>query len=189
MLAELEKEKAHNVFDSRAAVRCLMQEKTEIETKLGKLLDLHLDGGIERDAYVQKKNALLNRKLDIEQEMRDSEQKGDNRLEPVRELIIASREAKKYLSNSHTAELPTFLKKIGSNWVLQGRSVRWEAQKGWCALQNRANCSGWLGRRDSNPRMLAPEASALPLGDSPMLSTLYPNNALKKSLDFCLRGV
>lgn len=26
----------------------------------------------------------------------------------------------------------------------------------------------WLGRRDSNPRMLAPEASALPLGDSPI---------------------
>lgn len=26
---------------------------------------------------------------------------------------------------------------------------------------------GWLGRRDSNPRMTAPEAVALPLGDSP----------------------
>ncbi len=25
----------------------------------------------------------------------------------------------------------------------------------------------WLGRRDSNPRMVAPEATALPLGDSP----------------------
>ncbi len=27
--------------------------------------------------------------------------------------------------------------------------------------------STWLGRRDSNPRMLGPEPSALPLGDSP----------------------
>ena len=26
----------------------------------------------------------------------------------------------------------------------------------------------WLGRRDSNPRMLGPEPSALPLGDSPI---------------------
>lgn len=26
----------------------------------------------------------------------------------------------------------------------------------------------WLGRRDSNPRMLVPETSALPLGDSPI---------------------
>ncbi len=27
---------------------------------------------------------------------------------------------------------------------------------------------GWLGRRDSNPRVSAPEADALPLGYSPM---------------------
>lgn len=28
----------------------------------------------------------------------------------------------------------------------------------------------WLGRRDSNPRMLGPEPSALPLGDTPRRS-------------------
>ncbi|MBI5156107.1 recombinase zinc beta ribbon domain-containing protein, partial [Candidatus Peregrinibacteria bacterium] len=144
MLAEIDREKTHDVSDSRAAVRCLVQEKTEIETKLGKLLDLHLDGGIERDAYVQKKNALLNRKLDIEQKIRDSEQKGDDRLEPVRELVLASQQAKKYQSDAHRAEVPTFLKKIGLNWILQGRSVQWEAQKGWRALRQRQKCSDWL---------------------------------------------
>lgn len=147
MLKELDKEKAHTVSDGRAAVRCLVEEKAEIETKLGTLLDLHLDGGIERDAYVQKKNVLLNRKLDIEQKIKDSEQKGDDRLEPVRELILSSREAKKYQSDEHMAEVPTFLKKIGSNWVLQGRSMRWEARKGWRALHNRATCSNWLSGR------------------------------------------
>lgn len=30
-------------------------------------------------------------------------------------------------------------------------------------------CLLWLGKRDSNPRMLGPEPSALPLGDSPWL--------------------
>ena len=28
--------------------------------------------------------------------------------------------------------------------------------------------NSWLGWRDSNPRMLVPETSALPLGDTPM---------------------
>jgi hypothetical protein len=28
----------------------------------------------------------------------------------------------------------------------------------------------WLGRRDSNPRMLVPKTSALPLGDAPIMS-------------------
>ena len=31
-------------------------------------------------------------------------------------------------------------------------------------------CSIWLGWRDSNPRMLVPETSALPLGDTPLVS-------------------
>jgi len=56
---------------------------------------------------------------------------------PHRELILSSQQAKKYLADSHRTELPTFLKKIGSNWVLQGRSVRWEAQKGWRAVRQR----------------------------------------------------
>ena len=30
----------------------------------------------------------------------------------------------------------------------------------------------WLGRRDSNPRMLRPKPSALPLGDSPITSKI-----------------
>lgn len=34
-------------------------------------------------------------------------------------------------------------------------------------LQNEI-CSIWLGRRDSNPRMLGPKPSALPLGHSPI---------------------
>lgn len=30
----------------------------------------------------------------------------------------------------------------------------------------------WLGRRDSNPRMSAPKADALPLGDAPTYGQL-----------------
>jgi hypothetical protein len=35
------------------------------------------------------------------------------------------------------------------------------------AMHSSEVSSAWLGRRDSNPRMTAPEAVALPLGDSP----------------------
>lgn len=31
----------------------------------------------------------------------------------------------------------------------------------------------WLGWRDSNPRMLGPEPSALPLGDTPRTHLVY----------------
>jgi hypothetical protein len=35
-------------------------------------------------------------------------------------------------------------------------------------LENKIR-SSWLGWRDSNPRMLVPETSALPLGDTPLV--------------------
>ena len=38
-------------------------------------------------------------------------------------------------------------------------------------------CSIWLGWRDSNPRMLEPEPSALPLGDIPSaLASIQKNS-------------
>ncbi len=41
----------------------------------------------------------------------------------------------------------------------------------------------WLGRRDSNPRMPAPEAGALPLGDSPMVIDLPHQDAKEEGKD------
>ena len=143
MFTELDREKKQTTSNYLAAVRSLEQEKTSIETKLDSLLDLHLDGGIDRTAYVQKKNMLLNQKHDIEQKIQESANKADDRLEPVWELILSSQEAKKYQSDDHKQELPTFLKKIGSNWVLQNRAARWEARKGWRVLRQRPEYSDW----------------------------------------------
>ncbi|MBU1124358.1 recombinase family protein [Patescibacteria group bacterium] len=144
MLIELDREKKLSTSDHWSTVRSLESEKVIIEAKLDTLLDLHLEAGIDRTAYVQKKNALLNRKHDIEQKITKSAHKGDDRLEPIRELIISSQDAKKYLSDSHKQELPTFLKKIGSNWILQDKTVRYEARKGWRVLRQRPKCSDWL---------------------------------------------
>ena len=174
MLAELDREQTQDTTSHQAAVRFLEIEKKNIEAKIDALLDLHLDGGIDRTAYLQKKNTLLNRKHDVEQKIKESARGADDRLEPIRELILSSQDAKKYQSDSHKQELPTFLKKIGSNWILQNRAARYEAAKGWCALRQRQNCSDWLGRRGSNPRMPAPEAGALPLGYSPRPAAFYP---------------
>lgn len=42
----------------------------------------------------------------------------------------------------------------------------------------------WLGRRDSNPRMLGPEPSALPLGDSP-INCRYVRLSDRQAIEFC----
>jgi hypothetical protein len=85
----------------------------------------------------------------------------------MRSWILELQDAKKYLSHEEENNLPSFLKKIGSNVVVTAKTVRYEAQNPWRLAANRAAFRKWLGRRDSNPRMPAPEAGALPLGYSP----------------------
>src|SRR3989344_4443867 len=91
------------------------REQTQVETKI----------------FVQN---LQTQKADIEQKIRDFEQKGNNWLEPMRKMILASSQAKILLSQSDNQEIRSFLKNIGSNFILKDKTFRFEGQKGWRTL-------------------------------------------------------
>ena len=167
MLQHLDQENQNTQSIRQDETRCLATRKETLEKKIDALLDLKLNGALETDEYVRKKNALLNEKADIEQAVKQVQRGDDDRLEPVRNLIRASRDAKNLLTAEKLPELPAFLSSVGSNVLLTGKTLRWEARKGWRRIAKRRDCSDWLGRRDSNPRMTGPEPVALPLGYSP----------------------
>src|SRR3989338_4559476 len=95
MFAEIDKEKEQTKKDSEVFVQNLQKTKVEVEQKMDKLLDLFIDGkGISPEEYQAKKQKMLNEKLDIEQKIKDFEQTGNNWLEPMKEVILASSQAK-----------------------------------------------------------------------------------------------
>jgi hypothetical protein len=95
-------------------VQNLQKEKAGVEQKMDKLLDLFIEGkGISSEEYQAKKQKLLNEKLDIEQKIRDFEQMGNNWLEPMKEMILASSQAKILLSQSDKPQIRQFLKNVG----------------------------------------------------------------------------
>ncbi|HBE89670.1 MAG TPA: hypothetical protein DDW41_00475, partial [Candidatus Andersenbacteria bacterium] len=149
MLRRLDTEKAEDKLQNRAAVQHLKVEKREIEKKLERLLDLRLEGVLDTAEYVAKKNPLASRKHEIEQKIKDAERGGNDWLELMREIILQSRDAKMLLSRGKPEEYPTFLRNVGSNFLLKGNALRWEPRRGWCAIANRASFSDWSGRLDS----------------------------------------
>ena len=151
MLRELDREESHDRTDGRAAVRCLVEEKEQIERKLEKLLDMKLEGMIEAEEYIQKKNKLLQRKVDLDQRIRNSERNGNEWLEPMREFIIRSCQAKKLLSQDDPQEFRAFLKTIGSNVLLKGQTLRPQAAKGWRVLLQNRRFRNWQPHGESNP--------------------------------------
>ena len=70
----------------------------------------------------------------------------------MREMIIRSCEAKKLLTTENNGEFPTFLKTIGTNFVLKGNAVQWEAAIGWRALAQSTDFRTWWAGLDSNQR-------------------------------------
>ena len=161
MLRKLDGEKEENLREHQAAMQHLREEKESIDKKLSDLLDLKLDGALDTAEYVAKKNSLVSRKVKIGQEIADVEKNPDKRLEPVRELIIRSRETKNLIKAEDWRACAAFVKMIGSNALLKENALWLEAKQGWRIVQNRATFSGWCARQDLNLRPPAPQADAL----------------------------
>lgn len=133
MLAELDREKASIQNEGVAFVQNLKTRKAEVEQKIDRLLDIYIEGGLEQEEYQAKKAELLNEKADIEQEIRDFEQKGNNWLEPMREVILLSRQAKILLSQGNKTQIRAFLKNVGSNFMLNSKRFEISPKNGWRA--------------------------------------------------------
>ena len=143
MLRELDKEEAKGQSSHRASVQHLKDEQKQIDKQLDDLLDLRLESAVSTEEYLAKKNKLVSRKVEIGQEIKNAEQNRSHWLEPMREMIVRSREAKKLLTTENHSEFPTFLKTTGTNFVLKGNAVQWEAAIGWRALAQSTDFRTW----------------------------------------------
>ena len=68
--------------------------------------------------------------------MKDFEQKGNHRLEPMRLFILDSKQAGIIASGENFEEKKNFLKKIGSNPRLAQRALHFFPKKSWKILLN-----------------------------------------------------
>jgi len=123
VLAGLEKDEQKAKEQAKIAVRNLKKELVEIETKLEKLLDVYLNEVISTEEYTSRKQKILTRKLELQERIRDFEQKGLSWLEPAREFVLKLNQAEKLLASENYTGMTTFLKNIGSNHILQNQKL------------------------------------------------------------------
>ena len=109
-------------------------------------------GTCPKNMYQKKKEVLINRKLVLEDKLKELLNKGDNRLEPVREFILSSVQAKKIAQAGDLSEIRTFLKNVGSNFVLKDKKFVYLAKMGWRVVAKMGPNSTVLRGSDSNRR-------------------------------------
>ena len=138
MLEKIEQEKNSETQSNSALAQSLKTQIDTVNNKLDKLLDSHLDGTIEKLDYLKKKESLINEKLVLDGKNKEILDKGGNRLEPLREFILSSCQAKKIALEGDLQKIRTFLKKIGSNFTVKGKKFEFLAKIGWRVLPENA---------------------------------------------------
>jgi DNA invertase Pin-like site-specific DNA recombinase len=123
VLFELEKEEQQAKEQAKFTVQNLKEELKQTEIKLEKLLDVYLAEVITTEEYTSRKQKILTQKLELQEKIRDFEQKGLSWLEPAREFILSLNYAEKLRSSENYPEMKTFLKNIGSNHILQNQKL------------------------------------------------------------------
>ena len=164
MIKEIDKEKEQNVQTKKTFVQNLKSQIEDCEEKLNKLLDLHLSETISVEEYAAKKQKILNQKIEISEKLKDFERKGNHWLEPCRNFILSTSQAQIVALRGNFSEKKDFLKKIGSNLILQNKKVFVEYKNPWKLLENscaeargeapseagNSSCIKWLRGLDSN---------------------------------------
>lgn len=150
MLKQLDKDsKTENLSDISFAQN-LKNKLHFVEEKLDKLLDSHLEGIVDIEEYQKKKAELLNQKLDLKQKLTDFERKGNDWLGQMRDWITEANQAENIQVNGDFSEMKNFLKKSGSNFLLNNKKVRFDYLNEWLILSQRPPHSTWLGGLDSD---------------------------------------
>ena len=94
-----------------------------LEAKLSALVDLHLNGDIEREIYLVKKDTLMRQKLSLQAKSSSARAERKNWVEPLREWILDIKKATQLVSSDNFFEIKDYFKKIGTNSVLREKSV------------------------------------------------------------------
>jgi len=136
MIAELDKEKDKTERTDFSFVENLKSQIRECKNKLDKLLDLQLSGTISTEEYAEKKQKILNQKIEISERLKDFQQKGYFWLEPAKNFILSANEAKNVASDGTLAEKAQLLKKVGSNLVLENQNIKYFPRGAWKILGN-----------------------------------------------------
>ena len=159
VLAELEKDELRAKEQAKTTIQNLEGELSQINKKLEKLMDVYLNEVISTEEYTSRKQKILTRKLELQETIRDFEQKVLSWLEPAREFVLKLNYAGKVRKSENYQEMTTFLKNIGSNHILQNRQLIFSPKIPFNLAAERSEATHksltfpiWLRRQDSNLR-------------------------------------
>ncbi len=170
MIKILEIEKTKEAQGAEGWRKNIDIEVSTVNEKLNKLLDAHLDGTLDKEEYVAKKEELINLKTSLNEKSKSFSAKPYHWLEQAEKFILDAKQAGIIALSENLPAKGGFLGKIGSNLALKEGEVIIEPKEVWKILYFKTNfapfrpaggkerpltpkaCTEMLPRSDSNRR-------------------------------------
>ncbi|GIW68765.1 hypothetical protein D6792_03015 [Candidatus Parcubacteria bacterium] len=92
----------------------------ETQQKLNRLVNAFLDGSIEKETYLAKKDELIKTKTDLNKRKADFGRKGNNWIEPLKEWILSAHHAEELASSDAFDEIKSVagkLERTAACWI------------------------------------------------------------------------
>ena len=98
----------------------------DTEEKLDKLVNAFLEGTVDKDTYLQKKEELIKLKTNLSQQKSDFGQKSKFWFEPLKNWVESADEAGKLANSKDFCFEKSLLEKIGTNRILKDKKLRFD---------------------------------------------------------------
>ncbi len=163
------KENHQYEMDARTKeISTLQKEEERLFKRVNAVYEDKLDGKITEEMYKAKDAEYSSKLRQVRRDIKrliDANKKYLNLGSAIFELAQASAEI--YKSCESDTDKRELLHTVFSNIKIKDGNILPDYKNGLHLVAARAKNNDWLGRKDSNLRMAASKAAALPLGDSP----------------------
>src|SRR3989338_8918585 len=133
MIEENKKDQSSEIQSSTLFVDSAKADISLLDSKIEKLMNAYLESALSLEEYRDAKSALVASKQLLKEKLSAFEQKANNRFELTEKFLKYNME----LANDRTNEENTHLfKKVGSNFILEARTVLFEPRGAWKTLSD-----------------------------------------------------
>ena len=127
MLNKIEEWEREEITASGSEIQNLSSEIKAAEERMDKLVSTYLDGDIPKESYLKRKDALMRSSAALQEKKKDFERGRKNWVEPLREWILDTKQALVLGSSDDLHEISDFVRKVGTNPVIQCKSMHFRA--------------------------------------------------------------
>jgi len=141
MIEENRKDQSSEIQSSEIFSQKTKDEISLLDSKVEKLMNLYLENVLSLEEYRDSKNKLVNQKQLLKEKLSAFEKKSHNRFELTEKFLKTNITNMELANEGIPEEILREFKKVGSNFIIEARTVLFEPRGAWRTLSD----SGFFG--------------------------------------------